>query len=182
MQPSCGTCTLAGVFADWLVELSNPDDRCVDASTNLDDRCVDGLPLDICADADGVAAAISCTPPGVWVADGSLVLAEISGYPPCQGRICTGRGSIVALRLGLRDRLSGPLAGPDALAPSSQPRNSVISTIAAPVLPAVPLQPNILIGNATGHTITFSRLSRSTKHNKINQAKYDHALSAFLIN
>ena len=102
------------------------------------------------------------------------MLAEISGYPPCQGRICTGRGSIVALRLGLRDRLSGPLAGPDALAPSSQPRNSVISTIAAPVLPAVPLQPNILIGNATGHTITFSRLSRSTKHNKINRTKYDH--------
>ena len=60
MQPSFGTCTLAGRSADWLVELSNPDDRCVDASTNLDDRCVDGLPLDICADADGVAAAIFC--------------------------------------------------------------------------------------------------------------------------
>ena len=53
MQPSFGTCTLAGRSADWLVELSSPDGR-----------CVDGMALDICADLDGVAAVISCT---LWV-------------------------------------------------------------------------------------------------------------------
>ena len=139
----------------------------------------------------------SWLPPGV--PNGSLVPAKPpSGYPPCEGRIRARRGYIVAIGLGLRDRLRdrllGPLAGPDAIAPSSEPSNSTISTLTAPKLPDVPLrpmghikhnvflQPRILIGNATGHAITLSRPSRSIKHNKINRATYDHALPAFSIN
>ena len=123
-----------------------------------------------------------------------------SGYPPCSGRMCRFGGlrdrmcGFGGLRDRLRDRLLCSLAGTDAIAPSPQPSKSTFLTAAAPVLSDVPLrpmghtkhnvflQPRVLIGNATGHAITLSRPSRSIKHNKINRAKYDHALPAFSIN
>ena len=65
------------------------------------------------------------------IPNASLVPAKPpSGYPPCEGRIRARSGYIVAIGLGLRDRLRdrllGPLAGPDAVAPSSEPSNSTI--------------------------------------------------------